>query len=211
VTHPTDARVGNASLAQVSVGHPAATRMHVALKAAYHSVRNLPDRILHPRRHAAARRRLSRMARPRSILVVCHGNVCRSPYLHAVLQRAFSDVAVSSAGFIGRDRPVPLLSLEVSARRGIDLSRFRSRALTLANVQWADLIIVMDAGQARYLERVFLANPERVVIAGDLDPAVSPTRAIRDPWMQSAQVFESSFDRLDRCGATLAAALNRGA
>jgi protein-tyrosine phosphatase len=193
------------------VANLAATRMRAALKSAYHSARNLPDRILHPRRHSAVRRRLSRMARPRSILVVCHGNVCRSPYLHAVLQRAFSDVSVSSAGFIGRDRRVPLLSLDVSARRGIDLSRFRSQPLTPENVRPADLIIVMDAGQARYIERVFLVKPERIVIAGDLDPAASPTRAIRDPWMQSAHVFESSFDRLDRCAVTLVAVLNRGA
>jgi protein-tyrosine-phosphatase len=127
------------------------------------------------------------------------------------LQRAFSDVAVSSAGFIGRDRAVPALSLEVSARRGIDLSRFRSQALTFANVQWADLIIVMDAGQARYVERVFLVRPEKVVVAGDLDPKASPTRAIRDPWMQSINVFESSFDRLDRCAATLVSVLSWGA
>jgi protein-tyrosine-phosphatase len=208
VTYPADARVANPRLPRVTVADPLAKRMRTVLKAVYHSVLNLPDRLLHPRRHYVVCRRLSRMRRPRSILVVCHGNVCRSPYLHAVLQRAFSDVAVSSAGFIGRDRAVPGLSLEVSARRGIDLSRFRSRVLTLANVQWADLIIVMDAGQARYVERVFLVRPEKVVVAGDLDPEASPTRAIRDPWMQSVNVFESSFDRLDRCAATLVSVLN---
>jgi protein-tyrosine-phosphatase len=211
VTHPSDAGIANPSLSQVSVANPAARRVRAALKAAYHSARDLPDRILHPRRHSEARRRLSRMTRPRSILVVCHGNVCRSPYLHAVLQHAFSDVAVSSAGFIGRDRRVPVLSLEVSARRGIDLSGFRSQPLTPENVRRADLIIVMDSGQARYIERAFGVRPERLVIAGDLDPVKSPTRAIRDPWMQSVLVFESSFDRLDRCAATLVAALNHAA
>jgi protein-tyrosine-phosphatase len=211
VTQPADASVGNPILPRVSVANLAATRMRGVLKAAYHSARNLPDRILYRRRHFAARRRLSQMARPRSILVVCHGNVCRSPYLHAVLQRAFSDVAVSSAGFIGRDRRVPVLSLEVSARRGIDLSGFRSQPLTPENVRRADLIIVMEAGQARYMERAFGVRPKRLVIAGDLDPVKCPTRAIRDPWMQSVHVFESSFDRLDRCAATLVAALNHRA
>lgn len=211
MTHPADASVGNSSLPRVSVANLAATRTRAALKAAYHSARNLPDRILHPRRHFAAHRRLSRMARPRSILVVCHGNVCRSPYLHAVLHRAFPDVAISSAGFVGRDRRVPVLSLEVSARRGIDLSGFRSQPLRPENVRRADLIIVMDAGQGRYMERAFGVGSERLVIAGDLDPVKSPTRAIRDPWMQSVRVFESSFDRLDRCAATLVAALNHAA
>jgi protein-tyrosine phosphatase len=190
------------------VANLAATRVRAALKAGYHSARNLPDRVLHSRRHIAACRRLSRIARPQSLLVVCHGNICRSPYLHAVLQRAFSDVAISSAGFIGRGRPVPVLSLQVSARRGIDLSGFRSQPLTPGNVRRADLIIVMDAGQAHYIERAFGVRPERLMIAGDLDPVKSPTRAIRDPWMQSVDVFESSFDRLDRCAAILVATLN---
>ena len=178
------------------------------LIVAYHAARNLPDRALHRRRHSAARRRVSEMSRPRSILVVCHGNICRSPYLHAVLQRALPDIRVSSAGFIGRDRRVPFVSLEVSARRGINLSRFRSQSLTPENVRAADLIIVMEANQARYMERVFGVRPERLFIAGDLDPARSATRAIQDPWMQSVHVFESAFDRLDRTAATLVAALN---
>jgi len=127
------------------------------------------------------------------------------------LQRALPDIAVSSAGFIGRGRPVPILSLEVSARRGIDLSGFRSTALTPENVRQADMIIVMERDQARYVRRVFHVSPHRLFIAGDLDPETGSTRAIRDPWMQSVHVFESSFDRLDRCASTLSAALNRGA
>ena len=210
MTHPADASVGNPGFPQLGVVSLAATRARAALIAAYHLARTLPDRILHPRRHSAARRRLAGIGRPRSILVVCHGNICRSPYLHAVLQRALPDVAVSSAGFVGRDRCVPVHSLEVSERRGIDLSGFRSQALTLENVRRADLIIVMESNQARYMERVFGVRAERLVIAGDLDPVTGLTRSIRDPWMQSIRVFESCFDRLDRCALTLDAALNRG-
>lgn len=209
MTPPAGTRVTEPLLVQLTVANLGAARARSALIAAYQAARNLPDRILHHRRHVEARRRVSRMRRPRSILVVCHGNICRSPYLHAVLQRALPDIAVSSAGFIGRDRSVPILSLEVSARRGIDLSRFRSQPLTPEHVRRAELIIVMEPSQARYIERVFRVRPERLVIAGDLDPAVAPTRAIRDPWMKSLDVFESSFSRLDRCAATLSAAFTR--
>jgi protein-tyrosine phosphatase len=151
------------------------------------------------------------MRRPESILVVCKGNICRSPYLHAVLQRLLPDVVVSSGGFVGRDRRVPILSLEVSARRGIDLSGFRSQPLTPESARRADLIIVMEPNQGRYIEHVFGVEPERVLIAGDLDPATCATRAVRDPWMQSLSVFESSFDRLDRSARTLVAGLGPAA
>lgn len=203
------ARLGDRLFMQQSAAKSWTSVLRGYLKALYHAVRNLPDRILHQRRHAAVRRHLAAMRRPRRILVLCHGNICRSPYLAAVLQRALPDIAVSSAGFVGADRPVPQFSLELSARRGLDLSRFRSRPIFDDDVSNANLLIVMDARQARQLRRLFQVDAERIVIAGDLDPRSSSTRAIRDPWKQTVEVFESSFARLDRCAETLVRALGR--
>lgn len=178
-------------------------------KSAYHSTRNFPDRILHRRRHREVRERLSRMQRPREILVVCHANVCRSPYLQAVLQRALPDVAVKSAGFVGSDRAVPEVSLAVSAKRGFDLSLYRSRPLIQSMVRSADLVIVMDSYQERQIEMLFPRNRAPIVVAGDLDPHFDSSRAIMDPWNRSTDAFEFSFDRLDRCAATLVSILQR--
>ena len=179
-------------------------RSRVRPGSLYDAMRNLPDRILHAKRHRAVQSRLSRMPRPRSILVICYGNVCRSPYLEAVLRRALPDIRVSSAGFAGPGRSVPEFSLAVSAQRGFDLSSFRSRPLEPAKARDVDLLVVMDARQARHMVLYVRVPPERVVVAGDLDPLPSPTRAIQDPWQQPLDTFVASFDRLDRCGATLA-------
>ena len=174
-----------------------------ALKRVYHATCSLYDRVLHPRGHLAARRRLANAERPRRILVVCHGNICRSPYLQAVLQRSLSDVVVTSAGFVGSDRAVPQISVALSSQRGFDLSGYRSRPITQSKISDADLVIVMDAAQARQVARMFRVKRERIVIAGDLEPMFETSRAIRDPWNQSIEAFKSSFDRLDRCAATL--------
>src|SRR5688500_12730846 len=115
------------------------------LRRAYDTTRNFPDRLLHERRHQAVIRRISRGDRPGSILVVCHGNICRSPYLQAVLQKALAGTVVSSAGFVGSDRGVPPIAMTIGARRGLDLSGHRSRPLTTALVRSADLVIVMDS------------------------------------------------------------------
>lgn len=181
-----------------------------SLKRAYTTARNFPDRVLHRRRRWEARRRVLQLERVRSILIVCHGNVCRSPYLEAGLRRALPGIQVSSAGFVGSGRPVPKNSLTLASQRGIDLAEFRSRPLARANVASADLVIVMDSGQARHISRAYRVSPARIVVAGDLDPIGSPTRAIRDPWGQSIEVFTSSFNRLDRCAAALVALLRRG-
>lgn len=188
---------------------PRATGARRIVKRAYHAARNLPDRLMHPRRYREVRRRLSRSSKPRNILVVCYGNVCRSPYLQAVLQRALPETAIASAGFFGSDRPVPQTSLMISANRGLDLSHYRSRPLTPNTVGGADLIVVMDADQAREIAVRFRVSPRRIVIAGDLDPRFEQSRGIPDPWNQSTEVFEASFNRLDRCAAALVDVLQR--
>lgn len=173
------------------------------LKRMYLAARNLPDRMLHRRRRSSARRRILQIDSVSSILVVCYGNVCRSPYLEAVLRRELPEISVSSAGFVGPGRPVPPNALALGNARGLDLSAFRSRPIGRANVAGTNLVIVMDTEQARHIARGYRISPSRIVAAGDLDPVVSPTRTIRDPWGQSIEVFASSFDRLDRCAAAL--------
>ncbi len=179
------------------------------LKRAYAAARNFPDRVLHQRRRAEARRRVLQLGSVRRILVVCYGNVCRSPYLAAILRRGLQGIDVSSAGFVGPGRPVPSNALTLASQRGIDLSDFRSRPVSRVNPAGADLVIVMEPGQARHLSEIYRVSAARIVVAGDLDPVISGTREIRDPWGQSLEVFTSSFDRLDRCAATLMAILRR--
>jgi protein-tyrosine phosphatase len=177
--------------------------MRSALRRLFLAIRHLPDRLLHRRRHIAAKRLLAGLESPETILVVCHGNICRSPYLEAVLQRDLPALRISSAGFVGPGRRVPPFSLSVSATRGLDLSRFRSRPLVPASVRDADLVVVMDPRQARYLTSHLRVEPSRIVIAGDLDPTPGATRVIEDPWQQPIEAYVAAFDRLDRCAATL--------
>jgi protein-tyrosine-phosphatase len=104
---------------------------------------------------------------------------------------------------------VPQIAVSVGAKRGVDLSRHRSRPLTKSKVIGADIVIVMDSDQAVELARLFPMDRARIIVAGDLDPRFDVSRAIVDPWNRSQEVFESSFDRLDRCAATLVSMLRR--
>lgn len=179
-----------------------------ALRRWYQTIRRLNDGLLHPGRHRRALARLRALAAPGHVLVVCHGNICRSPYLQAVLQRELPNATIASAGFLRAERPVPDHSRVVSAQRGFDLSAFRSTTITRSLAAAADLVIVMDVRQSRHVVRDMGVASQRVFIAGDLDPVPDQRRAIRDPWNQSLEVFEESFNRLDRCAMTLVAALN---
>ena len=165
-------------------------------------VKHAPDRLLHPMRRRTAMRRVRR-SRPQSILVLCYGNICRSPYAGAVLAARLSDdgitgVDVDSAGFAGPGRSSPDGAVRVAGERGTDLSPHRSRLVTLAMLKDADLVLVMDARQRRAVGRL-ISEPPPTILLGDLDPQVIDTRAVRDPVEQPDGVFRESYDRIDRC------------
>lgn len=171
-------------------------------------IRHAPDRMLHPLRRRAARRALG-AARPGVVLVLCHGNICRSPYAQAVLDRERtrlgSSGSVISAGFILPGRPPPEPALEVAATRGLDLSGHRSRAVTEEMVREAAVIVVMERWQRRKVLSLVGRVDAPVLLLGDLDPEPIIRRAIQDPIDRPLDVFEHVFSRIDACCAELAA------
>ncbi|PLP97066.1 low molecular weight protein-tyrosine-phosphatase [Cupriavidus pauculus] len=91
-----------------------------------------------------------------NILVVCLGNICRSPMAAGLLRQALPECRVESAGLAppvgaGADpRAVRLLSTE-----GCDLAAHRARAIDFQQIAAADLVLVMDSEQRTWLETHF--------------------------------------------------------
>ncbi len=114
-------------------------------------ISHVPDRLLHNGRRRAALATLATAGRaPASVLVICNGNIFRSPFAAAVLRRALElrglgRVRVDSAGFAGPGRPTPLDAVAAAARRGVDLTSHSSQLVMADVVRAADLIVVMDA------------------------------------------------------------------
>lgn len=171
-------------------------------------MRHSPDRALHPFRRRAQLRRLQRLGLPRTVLFVCHGNICRSPYAAHAFQRALPPVlqeymVVVSAGFFGPDRPSPPNAIAAAAARGVDLLAHRSLLLQADFVRAMDLIIVMEAVQRDQITLWYGADARRVVVLGDLDPEPIDTRTVHDPIFQPLPAFSETYSRIDRCVAEL--------
>lgn len=162
--------------------------------------------LLLPLRRRRAIGLLRRHRQMRSLLVVCHGNICRSPFAAEVLRTLLSGrgVQVEDAGFLGPGRRSPPEALAVAAGRGVDLSTHRSQPLTEAATRAADLIVVMDTEQRRRICDRFGRSARDVLVLGDLDPEPGEHRTIRDPVNQSAAVFEETYARIERCARELA-------
>ena len=87
-----------------------------------------------------------------AVLVVCTGNVCRSPmaegFLRAALERRFGheSPAVSSAGTAGWEGSGAMdEAIEAAAERGVDISDHVARRLVPGMASDADLVLCMAA------------------------------------------------------------------
>ena len=189
------------------------TPLRRAAGRAYRGSRRVVERVLHPLRRRAARTRLMRLGPQREVLVICFGNICRSPYAAAVLSRQLLaegiNLEVTQGGFFGPDRRSPDTARGAAFDRGVDLAAHRSRLLTTDGVTSATLVVVMEVGQAERVTGQFGVARSRTLVLGDLDPGTIFSRDIPDPYGLQKEVFDATYARIDRCITALVEVLPR--
>lgn len=129
-----------------------------------------------------------------NILVVCVGNVCRSPAGERILQQRLPDAVVSSAG-IGAlaGKPADATGAEVAAENGVSLDGHIARQVTPDLLMAADLILVMEAGHKAAIHNLAPQVGGKVMLAGHW----SGGRDIADPYRRSKEFYQHVFSQLD--------------
>ena len=136
------------------------------------------------------------------LLIVCMGNICRSPMAHAVFAKKISNaglsaqISVDSAGTHaarGGERPDPRADSSLS-RRGYAVGRIRSRRIEVEDFQIFDLILAMDSENLADLRKScpqeFLA---KIRLFLDFEEQ-SGGENVPDPYYGNAQGFERVLD-----------------
>lgn len=122
------------------------------------------------------------------ILVVCIGNICRSPMAEAMLKHALPACSVSSAGLgalVGH--PAHPHARSLVSERGLDISAHRARQLASWMVKEADLVLVMDHMQKHHVESNFPVAKGKVFRLGE------PNRLdIADPYQHDIAAFQEA-------------------
>ncbi|GFD82724.1 protein-tyrosine-phosphatase [Tenacibaculum sp. KUL118] len=148
----------------------------------------------------------------KKILMVCLGNICRSPLAEGILKSKLSSESfiVDSAGTAGYhvgELPDGR-SIEVARKYGIDITNQRSRKFTKADFDKFDIIFAMD--QNNYADIVALSENEGQhekvkLILNELYP--DENRSVPDPYYGGDQGFENVYKMLDEACKIIASKL----
>ena len=120
----------------------------------------------------------------RRILVVCYGNVCRSPVAAQLLQDRLDEARweVVSAGTNASDGKAASRLMRVAAgERGMDLSSHRARRVTADDIVDAELVIAMSRRQADSLLKLEPRAGRRIRLLGAFNPEPNTWGLPADP------------------------------
>ncbi|MBC7156746.1 MAG: low molecular weight phosphotyrosine protein phosphatase [Rhodobacteraceae bacterium] len=138
------------------------------------------------------------------VLVVCVGNICRSPMGERLLAARAPGVGVGSAGIAAlAGEPADSTAAEVAARHGLSLDGHVARQFTPEMGEAHDLILVMEPGHRREI----VARAPHLAGRCLLFDHWTGAAAIPDPYRQDAAVFEAVFARIDRAATAWAGKL----
>jgi L-malate glycosyltransferase len=140
----------------------------------------------------------SSLQRAGSILVLCKGNIVRSPFAAALLTRELADgpsIRVRSAGLEATPgNPADPTAQSVAAARGLDLSAHRATPVTHDLVAANDVIFVMDVPQLVALRRRFPAARPKTFLLSSLAP--DTPLEVHDPLDEDEAVYGACFDHI---------------
>lgn len=136
------------------------------------------------------------------VLMVCTGNICRSPTAEGVLRQMAREaglaITVDSAGtqdyHVGEapDRR----ACAHAAKRGYDLNSLRARQVQAEDFERFDLVLAMDRGHLAILLRRCPAQ-YRHKVQMFMDYAGREGEEVPDPYYGGAEGFERVLDRVE--------------
>jgi protein-tyrosine phosphatase len=145
------------------------------------------------------------------ILMVCMGNICRSPLAEGVLRHRLSGlelpvpVVVDSAGTHGYHTGAPpdRRAQEAALRRGIDISGLRARLVQAEDFLAFDLILAMDQDNlAHLLERAPDEHRHKVSLYLEYT-GTAPGQGVPDPYYGGMTGFERVLDLVEEATSGL--------
>lgn len=126
-----------------------------------------------------------------NILIICHGNTCRSPMAQLWLQKALPHHRISSAGIKAKQGlPMNAYAAKLVASVGIDGAHHQATQLTAQICNANQIIMVMEKS---HIEAILSIDPtvkHKIVLVGKWQDDIE----IADPYGQNFEIYKQCFD-----------------
>ncbi len=135
------------------------------------------------------------------VLMVCLGNICRSPIAEGILQKYIDDKnldwetdSAGTSGWHNGEQP-DSRSIDVSRKNGIDISGQRSRKFVKADFSHFDLILAMDTSNYKNILTMAESDEDKSKVKLILNYSFpGENRAVPDPYYDGG--FDHVYDLL---------------
>lgn len=128
-----------------------------------------------------------------SVLVICMGNICRSPVGEMLLRQFCPHLTVGSAGLsalVGHD--MYPLAREVALEKQLPITPHQARQLTTDLCQTCDLLLVMEKKHLELVNRIVPEMRGKTLLFGHWNG-----RDIPDPYRKDRNFFVKVHQMLD--------------
>ena len=124
-----------------------------------------------------------------NILVVCVGNICRSPMAEALLKKRYPNKVIDSAGvgaLIGH--PADSSALKIMSEQQIDIADHIAKQIDEKLAKKADLIFTMSDSQTKWIEERWPFCRGKTFKLGHWQ-----NKDIADPYKHEMSAFETAY------------------
>ena len=133
----------------------------------------------------------------KNILVVCVGNICRSPMAEYLLKKNHPQLTIHSAGISGMiGYAADEKAQHCMQRIGIDMSSHIARKLNAELIKQADLILVMSQNQQKHIEQTWPFAKGKIFRLGHWQG-----KNIPDPYQHDQAFFDETSLLIQACVA----------
>ena len=132
-----------------------------------------------------------------SILVVCTGNICRSPIGERLLQKLLPNKIISSAGVQAlQDHSADENATRIAAIHNLSLEGHYGKQFTSSLARQFDLILAMDKSHIEQISHISPESRGKTMLYGHW----IGQKEIPDPYRKSAEAFASVYDLIEKSG-----------